>query len=72
MDMEDHRYLSSYNIQKDSILSLVVRLYDRIKIFVNNVAGKAINLEVEPLCLPLLMSSDDSKSRRVFPPISRG
>ncbi|KAL8155652.1 polyubiquitin-like [Apium graveolens] len=45
--LEDHLTLSDYKTKKNSVLLLVQCVCDRMQIFVKNLAGKIITLEVE-------------------------
>ena len=46
--MEDERTLSDYNIDKKATLHPVLRLRGGMQIFIKNVTGKTITLDVEP------------------------
>eukprot|EP01032_Pedospumella_encystans_P014364 gene14364-16501_t len=46
--LKEFRTLSDYNIQKESILPLVLRLLGGMQIFVKTLTGKTITLQVEP------------------------
>ena len=47
-ELEDSRFLIDYNLPKEATFSLVLRLRNKMQIFVKTSTGKTITLEVEP------------------------
>ncbi|CAG2165775.1 unnamed protein product [Oppiella nova] len=48
LQLEDHKTLSYYNIHKESLRHLVLRLRDGMKIFVKTLSNKTIEVQVDP------------------------